>query len=219
MNIDSRILVIAAHPDDMEYGCAGTIAKFIDEGATVDLMIVVRPGDEITEGRDRFIVTKELESSLEILDLEWRTLATQPGRPHVVCSPNTVTELDRHFGDNEYDLVISNDPGDYHQDHVETFKLANSFCRKNVKEFWTMESLPYANRNTTFTPNVFVDIDKYFETKLHMLSCYKSVLRTSTDYAEVTALSTYRAAILPTAFHAEAFQQHFRLFDDNDWGL
>ena len=216
MDIDSKILVIAAHPDDMEFGCAGTIAKFIDQGASVDLMIIVRPGEEIngdkhpSHHRNKIIVSKELENSLAMLDLSYRTIGFPEHRPHIVCSPANVTELDRHFGDNEYDLVISNDGGDYHQDHVETFKLASAFCRKNVKEFWTMEGPNYMNRNVTFKPNVFVDIDNYFETKLHMLSCYKTVMMNSSHYANVTAIATYRAMMIPECFHAEAFQQQFR---------
>ena len=34
------ILVIAAHPDDMESWCAGTIARAIDAGATARLLLV-----------------------------------------------------------------------------------------------------------------------------------------------------------------------------------
>jgi LmbE family N-acetylglucosaminyl deacetylase len=31
----SRVLVIAAHPDDVDFGSAGTVAKWVDEGITV----------------------------------------------------------------------------------------------------------------------------------------------------------------------------------------
>lgn len=35
-----RVLVIAAHPDDTEFGCAGTLAKWADEGSEVTICIV-----------------------------------------------------------------------------------------------------------------------------------------------------------------------------------
>jgi LmbE family N-acetylglucosaminyl deacetylase len=35
-----RVLVIAAHPDDIEFGAAGTIARWTDEGAAVTFCIV-----------------------------------------------------------------------------------------------------------------------------------------------------------------------------------
>jgi LmbE family N-acetylglucosaminyl deacetylase len=40
-----RVLVIAAHPDDIEFGAAGTIARWIGEGAEVHYVIVTR-GDK-----------------------------------------------------------------------------------------------------------------------------------------------------------------------------
>jgi LmbE family N-acetylglucosaminyl deacetylase len=37
---DQRVLVVSAHPDDIEFGCAGTVAKWTDEGADVTYCIV-----------------------------------------------------------------------------------------------------------------------------------------------------------------------------------
>ncbi|HEC23891.1 MAG TPA: PIG-L family deacetylase, partial [Chloroflexi bacterium] len=35
-----RILVIMAHPDDIEFGAAGSIARWVDEGAEVTYCII-----------------------------------------------------------------------------------------------------------------------------------------------------------------------------------
>ncbi len=35
-----RVLVISAHPDDIEFGCAGSVARWVDEGAEVTYCIV-----------------------------------------------------------------------------------------------------------------------------------------------------------------------------------
>ncbi len=40
-----RVLVVAAHPDDIEFGAAGTVARWIDEGATAHYLVVTR-GDK-----------------------------------------------------------------------------------------------------------------------------------------------------------------------------
>jgi LmbE family N-acetylglucosaminyl deacetylase len=34
-----RVLVVSAHPDDLEFGCAGTVARWVDEGAEATLVI------------------------------------------------------------------------------------------------------------------------------------------------------------------------------------
>jgi LmbE family N-acetylglucosaminyl deacetylase len=40
-----RVLVVAAHPDDIEFGAAGTVARWIGEGAEVRFLLVTR-GDK-----------------------------------------------------------------------------------------------------------------------------------------------------------------------------
>ncbi|MBI1294679.1 PIG-L family deacetylase [bacterium] len=36
----NRVMVIAAHPDDMEFGCAGTIAKMAEQGKEITLLLL-----------------------------------------------------------------------------------------------------------------------------------------------------------------------------------
>ena len=40
-----RVLVVAAHPDDIEFGAAGTVARWIAEGTTVRYLLMTR-GDK-----------------------------------------------------------------------------------------------------------------------------------------------------------------------------
>jgi LmbE family N-acetylglucosaminyl deacetylase len=40
-----RVLVVAAHPDDIEFGAAGTVARWVGEGATVRYLLVTN-GDK-----------------------------------------------------------------------------------------------------------------------------------------------------------------------------
>jgi len=40
-----RVLVVAAHPDDIEFGAAGTVARWVDEGAQVRYLLATR-GDK-----------------------------------------------------------------------------------------------------------------------------------------------------------------------------
>lgn len=46
-----RVLVVAAHPDDVEFGAAGTIARWITEGASVHYLLVTR-GDKGSDDPD-----------------------------------------------------------------------------------------------------------------------------------------------------------------------
>jgi LmbE family N-acetylglucosaminyl deacetylase len=40
-----RVLVVAAHPDDIEFGAAGTVARWVGEGSTVHYLVLTR-GDK-----------------------------------------------------------------------------------------------------------------------------------------------------------------------------
>ncbi|HEX2767193.1 MAG TPA: PIG-L deacetylase family protein [Candidatus Limnocylindria bacterium] len=46
-----RVLVVAAHPDDIEFGAAGTVARWVAEGATVRFLLVTR-GDKGSDDPD-----------------------------------------------------------------------------------------------------------------------------------------------------------------------
>jgi len=37
-----RVLVVSAHPDDVDFGAAGTIARWVDEGLEVTYLVVTR---------------------------------------------------------------------------------------------------------------------------------------------------------------------------------
>jgi LmbE family N-acetylglucosaminyl deacetylase len=46
-----RALVVAAHPDDAEFGAAGTVARWVDEGSEVRYLVVTR-GDKGSDDPD-----------------------------------------------------------------------------------------------------------------------------------------------------------------------
>jgi LmbE family N-acetylglucosaminyl deacetylase len=52
-----RALVVSAHPDDIEFGCAGTVAKWTDQGALVTYCIVT---DGSTGTQDRELMGERL---------------------------------------------------------------------------------------------------------------------------------------------------------------
>jgi LmbE family N-acetylglucosaminyl deacetylase len=74
-----RALVVSAHPDDMEYGAAGTVAKWADEGAEV-ILCIVTDGSTGTQDKDlmgerlaalRRDETSEAAAVLGIAELVW----------------------------------------------------------------------------------------------------------------------------------------------------
>lgn len=68
-----RVLVVAAHPDDIEFGAAGTIARWAGEGATVRYLLVTR-GDKGSDDPNA-----DIEALVGLREREQRSAAAEIG--------------------------------------------------------------------------------------------------------------------------------------------
>ena len=149
-----RILAVGAHPDDVELGCSGTLLRFMQQGAEVD--IVVCRDDNAPKPsvwRDRETMQKEYQKAESIFGIKFNILknpVTTDGRPVFERNSTFVKMMDDIVQSAKYDLVITHSPGDHHQDHVNTFQIVNSSLRRWRGEFWLMEGGPYSNKNQVF---------------------------------------------------------------------
>jgi len=207
-----NILVITPHPDDLEIGCAGTISRFLDQGHNVEVVITIQPSAEINNKRNESIVGRELIRSEQLMGFEYKvynTPVSDDGRPKLVTTNTTITEIENSLDKSNYDLLITSDPGDYHQDHRHTYEIANSICRgTRVNELWTMQIPPYSHRNKSFKPNVTVDISDYWDKKEQLLKCYESYM-TDGVIKTIKALNQYNAGSIGSEY-AEVFEQKFK---------
>ena len=68
-----RVLVVAAHPDDIEFGAAGTVARWVDEGAIVRYLLVTR-GDKGSDDP-----AADVEALTRVRESEQRAAADELG--------------------------------------------------------------------------------------------------------------------------------------------
>src|SRR3989442_12368062 len=64
-NEDRRALVVSAHPDDIEFGCAGTVAFWVEQGWDVRYVIVTSGQKGVQDAEqdpDEFGAIREAES-------------------------------------------------------------------------------------------------------------------------------------------------------------
>ena len=172
-----KIIVVTAHPDDMEIACSGTLKKFQDEGAEIVSVVTVKPSAEVNGNRSKWIVEHELEQSYQLSGFELRVLDTElhpNGRPNLVSNNNTMTELNDLLED--CDLAIIPNPEDFHQDHRTTYELAWPLMQRKAREVWCMESWPYSYQYQKNTANMYIGIDWNF--KQNLLQCYDSYITT-----------------------------------------
>jgi len=68
-----RVLVVAAHPDDIEFGAAGTVARWVTEGATVRYLLITR-GDKGSDDADA-----DIAELMRVREAEQRAAAAEIG--------------------------------------------------------------------------------------------------------------------------------------------
>lgn len=159
-----NILAIGAHPDDIEYGCGGTLLKYKKSGHKIYLFVLT--GGEQSGGE--IIRKKEQKRAAELL-----------GTPEVIWGSFKDTELsmgrellsrmDSVIAEVKPDEIYVNYPDDAHQDHRVCAECTITACRYQKRVLLYED---YTTRN--FEPNIFVDIKDVLNEKVKLLSCHHS---------------------------------------------
>ena len=162
-----RLLFIGPHPDDVEFGCGGTIKK---HGESADIRILVlAPCKEdpknkniLTEAKSSFKSLGVSDDKLQIDNFERRIF--QYNRPKI---RKVFVDLRDSF---EPDIVFCPSLSDIHQDHAtvvdETFRI---FRDKSA-----VVSYEVSRSTLHFTPNLYVELDEAsLQSKIDALNCYK----------------------------------------------
>ncbi len=159
-----NILAIGAHPDDIEFGCGGTLFKYSENGHKV-YMLVLSKGDK---GGDPDVRQKEQEESARILRVE-KLFFSDYVDTEIVQSQKLITEIESFLKEVKPDFIFVQYFDDTHQDHRNLSESTISATR------YIQNVLFYEGPTTqNFTPNVFVDITKVFDKKLECLNAHAS---------------------------------------------
>lgn len=180
MIYNKKFLIITAHPDDLESGCGGLVAKVKQHGGSVTNLILVQPSAEVHPHRSQEIVENKLKASREILGFDtiiYDTPLHSNGRPNLTLTNNLISFVESCIDDHH--ILISHWSEDHHQDHRVCNEVATSIARKNFEQFWCIDHTPYNQTYRNFNCNQFVDITDFVDIKLQALNCYKSYFEKS----------------------------------------
>jgi N-acetylglucosamine malate deacetylase 1 len=157
-----NVLVISAHPDDLELSCSGTVSKMVDSGASVTNLIM----------NGNLPHAKYLDESSRILGFRFIPFC---GESRFVVSADSVRQVENLIAVSDYDLVITHWKEDWHQDHRACYELTNILVRNNPTTVWYMSAYPYYQKYTEFVAHVYVDISDYTDDKYDSISVYKNL--------------------------------------------
>jgi LmbE family N-acetylglucosaminyl deacetylase len=165
---NGRVLAFGAHPDDLEVGAGGLLARLAAEGAEVTLAVVSIPGN--TEVRKA-----EALAGADILDAECFILFEEKQcRVEDIAMHELVRRFDMIVGDVRPDLVITHSANDLHWDHGLVNRATVSALRRTPCDLLAFLSSPEMNAQARGIGQCFADISKTIDPKLAAINAHKS---------------------------------------------
>lgn len=175
------VLAIGAHPDDVELGCGGTLARLAREGRRVGILHLTR-GESGTRGtaEERLAEAERAAAALGAVELAF--LECGDGRlRHGEAEEEAVIEVLRTW---RPEIVFGPTPHDRHPDHGRAHRLVEDACfYSGLAARGPKGSQPYRPgvvfsymQHNHFEPSFVVDVTADWETKLEALRAYRSQL-------------------------------------------
>ncbi len=203
-----RVLAIGAHPDDIEFGCGGTLIKLSKLGAQIHLF-VASLGEMGGDPEARML---EAKKSAEMLGAQITFGGLKD--TYLSYSKELIMKIEEVVGNVSPDITFVNFFEDTHQDHYALSKATITATRysKNLLFY----EVPSTSAN--FKPDVFTDITDVLEDKLALLLAHESQVDKvnigSLDILEVAKSTANFRGIQARCPYAEGFHPYrFQLLE------
>ena len=222
-----RVLAFGAHPDDVEFRCAGTLKKYADRGDEITIAVATNGNigsfrmskDEIAKvrhkeaqnaadllgakliwmGEDDEFLFDTKETRLKFID------AVREAKPDVIFAPPYFKDYNPDHDITGYLAFIARVNA--------TIKLIETQHEPHSKVPAMFFAVPFGINNT-YSPEYFVDITETFDFKLKMFKCHESQQGAwckdafGVDYAEMLERENKALAVscgTPNVDYVEAF--------------
>ena len=197
MKVD--ILAIGAHPDDVELGCGGTVAKLISEGKTVAIVDLTQ-GELGTRGTN-FTRAEEAANSAKILGISSReNLKMKDG--FLTNSEDHQLQIVKIIRKYRPEIVLANAIDDRHPDHAKAAKLVSDACflsglvkietvseGENQKP-WRPKQIFHYIQWKNIAPDFVIDITNFMEKKIEACLAFKTQFYDPNSTEPMTPIST-----------------------------
>jgi N-acetylglucosamine malate deacetylase 1 len=162
------VLALGAHPDDVEMGMGGTVARLVDLGARVIVAAVCVPS--LFEQRVR-----EARRACEILGAEFHLICDQ-GALHVedLRSYELVARLDRLLRELKPVALFGHGSADLHRDHQLVSDAFRASLRIGGIDGFCYQPCGCRPGPCTFVPRAHVDISATLDRKIAALGAHRS---------------------------------------------
>lgn len=178
-----NVLAIGAHPDDLEFGCAGTLIRHAQRGDRV-FLAVATDGDRGGTAQTR---RAEQRSSAQTIGAADVLFLSYPDTLFE-CNRESITRLEEVIRQVGAQIVYTHYVEDTHQDH-------RNLSRAVVPAARTVPNLLYFEglSSQDFTPTIFVNIGPVIHRKMAALEAHASQVE-KTNIENMNILDISRSA-------------------------
>jgi len=182
-----KVLVIAPHMDDEVLGCGGSVAKHVENGDEVFVCFVAHRvyNHKFDKKRNEREINCALNAKKILGYREAKFLGLNDERLDVSIQ-DIIIPLEKYVHNVDPEIVYIPHSGDINQDHKAVFQASaivlRPFANKNLKRILCYE-IPSTTEQAqsiagqAFTPNCYVNIEKYLKQKIEALKAYKTEMR------------------------------------------
>ena len=165
------VLALGAHPDDIEIGMGGTVAKLVGMGYDVNLVIATLPNFVETDTKEE----RKKESTISAKVMGCKTPQFLDLSPEeIIFNRKFVTQIDRIIRNYNPDAIFTQWIGDSHQDHQALTKAVIAAARDSNNVFMYETTIPGGISETAFRPQLYVDVTETLDSKRNALDCFDS---------------------------------------------
>lgn len=174
-----KILAIGAHLDDVEIGCGGSLARAVERGHEVKMLVLSDSSYARYDGTVFRTVEEGQEEGpkaaaiLGIHDLEMLDFPTKD----VPFHSSVIEAVEERIDDFQPDVLLTHWPFDTHQAHRNTGLSTLSAARYYTSLLMYEPMMPAGRSFVGFRPQVYVDISRHVDRKLDALRAHESQLR------------------------------------------
>lgn len=201
-------MIIAAHPDDEVLGCGGTIAKHVDQGHDVSILIIaegytsrsIKSDEKVNTSKvnELKVAAKKAANCLGIKKL--KNLDLPDNRLDSIDRLELIKLIEAEINATRPKVIYTHHSGDVNIDHRRIHEAVITACRptptntvRKIISFEVPSSTEWQTpgSNAPFTPNLFINIENQLSRKLQAINFYKSEMREWPHSRSAKAVKNY----------------------------
>jgi N-acetylglucosamine malate deacetylase 1 len=171
MTKNRLMIAFGAHPDDIEIGMGGTVAKLSGMGYDVRLVIATLPNFVKTDTKEE----RKQESIMSAKVMGCKTPEFLDLSPEeIVFNRKFVTQISKIIQELKPEAIFTQWIGDTHQDHQSLTKAVVAAARDSNDVFMYETTIPGGISEHSFRPQLYVDVTETLDIKRNALDCFDS---------------------------------------------